>query len=75
MWKPHQEHEINQALIRLNDVLCMYERATGRQSVLILREQGGWEHRSVSGKPDVPNDIPDTMLMAIITKDEGSGGF
>jgi len=59
----HSDNEVNRALVRLNDALCTYERNTGIESVLILREQRGWFHRSVSGKPNVPDDIPDDMLM------------
>lgn len=47
----HPSDDVRQALIKLNDALCTWERATGRQSVLILREQGGFQHRSMSGKP------------------------
>ncbi len=66
MWTPHPDPEVNQALIRLNDALCTWERATGRTSVLIIREEGGWTHRSMSGKPDVPLDVGDQQLLATI---------
>jgi hypothetical protein len=58
----HPDREVQNALIRLNDALCSWERATGRQSVLILREQGGFIHRSASGKPGIPDDIEDEIL-------------
>lgn len=58
----HPDREVQQALVRLNDALCSWERSTGRNSILILREQGGFEHRSASGKPTVPNDIEDQYL-------------
>jgi hypothetical protein len=57
---------VRQALIRLNDALCTWERGTGRQSVLILREQGGFERRSMSGKPGVPADVTDEQLMGML---------
>jgi len=57
MWTKHPDGDVTQALIRLNDALCTYERATGRQSVLIIREEGGWSHRSMSGKPDGPSKL------------------
>lgn len=63
MFPEHPDHEVQSALIRLNDALCSWERETGRQSVLILREQGGYEHRSCSGKPGVPGDVSDADLM------------
>lgn len=62
----HPDREVNQALIRLNDALCSWERATGRQSVLILREEGGFVYRTQSGKPSVPDDIEDSMLLSMI---------
>jgi len=62
----HPDREVQSAIIRLNDALCMWERATSRESVLIIREQGGFEHRSVSGKPGVPPDVPDDDLFNIV---------
>jgi len=66
MWAEHPDKEVNKALIRLNDSLCTWERATDRQSVLIIREEGGWSHRSMSGKPGVPDDVPDEQLLKSI---------
>lgn len=62
----HPDNDVQQALIRLDDALCSWERNTGRESVLILREVGGFVHRAVSGKPDVPEDIPDVELVCNI---------
>lgn len=58
----HPSERVQAALIRLNDEICSWERSTGRQSILILREQGGFEHRSASGKPNIPDDIEDELL-------------
>lgn len=58
----HPDPAVNQALIQLADALCTWERGTGRQSVLILREQGGFEFRAQSGKPSINKDIPDALL-------------
>lgn len=58
----HPNDNVRQALIRLSDAPCEWERMTGRQSILILREQGGFQYRAMSGKPDVPEDIPDADL-------------
>jgi hypothetical protein len=55
----HPDEEVGKALIRLNDALCAWERATGRESVLILREEGGFVHRSINGKPE---HIPDVCV-------------
>lgn len=62
----HPDREVQQALVRLNDALCSWERSTGRQSVLILREQGGFELRTASGKPTIPEDIPDETLWQML---------
>lgn len=62
----HLDENVQKAIIRLNDALCTWERATFRESVLIIREQGGFVHRSVSGKPNVPEDITDEQLFALI---------
>ncbi len=66
-YQEHPDPEVRAAIIRLNDALCMWERGTSRESVLIIREQGGFVHRSVSGKPNVPDDITDDQLMNIVT--------
>lgn len=42
----HPDREVQAAIVRLNDALCKWERSTGRQSVMILREQGNFVHRS-----------------------------
>ena len=62
----HPDPDVRQALIRLSDALCTWERSTGRESVLILREAGGFVYRAVSGKPGIPDDIPDSDLMKTI---------
>jgi len=62
----HPDPEVRQALVRLTDALCTWERNTGRESVLILREVDGFVYRAVNGKPDVPNDIEDAQLMKLI---------
>lgn len=62
----HESSEVQQALVRLNDALCTWERNTGRESVLILREEGGYEHRSVSGKPVQLPDVTDEQLMEMV---------
>ena len=60
----HPDREVRSALVRLNDTLCSWERTTGRESILIVREQG-FCHRAVSGKPvpDGMNDVPDDQLI------------
>ena len=65
-YQQHVDSEVRQALVKLCDSLCRWERNTGRESILILREQG-FCFRAISGKPDVPEDIPDIQLIGMIT--------
>jgi hypothetical protein len=62
----HPDVEVNQALINLADRLCQWERSTGRQSILIIKEQGGYERIYVSGKPinDPPKDLKPLFKLA-----------
>lgn len=62
----HPDKEVERALVRLNDALCSWERSTSRESVLILKEVGGFVHRSVSGKPVPSDDISDARLFALV---------
>lgn len=64
----HPDLEVRKALIRLCDALCTWERATGQESVLILREQRGFQFRAQSGKP-IPrsnDDVSDSMLFNLL---------
>jgi len=49
----HIDQECESALVRLNDTLCSFERATGREYTLILVPETPDEkiHMSQSGKP------------------------
>lgn len=60
----HIDRDVQSAITRLNDALCSWERATGIESVLIIRGIG-FCHRSVSGKPvsDGMNDLTDHELI------------
>jgi len=62
----HPDKEVEAAIIRLSDALCQWERATGRQSVLIVRESGGFVYRAMSGKPGIPDDVADQQLTELI---------
>ena len=61
----HPDPDIRQAIVRLSDALCTWERSTGRRSVFIVRE-GRFVYRALDGKPDVNHDIPDSDLMKMI---------
>ncbi len=41
MMQTHPDPDVQQAIIRLCDALCSWERSTGRQNVLIVRENNG----------------------------------
>ncbi len=53
----HIDERCELALIRLNDALCSFERATGREYTLILVPESADEkiHMSQSGKPLPPD--------------------
>ena len=55
--KWHIDQGCESALVRLNDALCSFERATGREYTLILVPETPDEriHMSQSGKPLPPN--------------------
>lgn len=71
-WSPHPDEDVQKALVALSDALCTWERATSRESVLILREQGGFVYRAQSGKPGIPDDIPDEQFLMMV---EGAPSF
>lgn len=62
----HPDQEVQAAITRLCDALCTWERATGRMSVFILTEQGGFKFRAMDGKPGIPDDVSDGHLLAQI---------
>lgn len=63
----HRDERINDAIIKLSDALCEYERSTGIESILIIREHN-FVYRATSGK--LVNDaiISDKMLIDMITE-------
>ncbi len=70
MW--HKDSKCEQALIRLNDALCTWERDTGRESTLILVPESPDEPivMSQSGKP-LPENFritPKEMLALAMTR-------
>jgi len=74
IWHIDQGCEL--ALIRLNDALCSFERATGREYTLILVPETLNEkiHMSQSGKPLPPNSdmSPEEILAMALKKREKS---
>ncbi len=61
----HPNPEVKRAIVQLCDALCTCERATGNESVLIIREAGGFEFRAAGGKP-IASDVTDEQLFGMI---------
>jgi hypothetical protein len=61
----HYDTRVEDALVKLRDALCSWERATGSESVLILRERD-FVTRAVNGKPVDAPDITDEELFKIL---------
>ncbi len=59
----HLNENVRRAVTALADALCEWERMSGIQSVLIIREQGDFSFRAQSGKPGIPEDVTDAMLL------------
>lgn len=72
----HMDKEVNSALIRLLDALCEFERASGRDSTLILVPHDGSEKVIVAqgGKPLPPpftsNYVEQILEMALGARGE-----
>jgi len=63
----HKDPDVEQALIRLNDALCSWERATGRESTLLLIPHNSDEKIviSQSGKPlPLDSDLEPELMLA-----------
>lgn len=67
--REHPCPEVQRAIADLDAALCEWERNAGLQSALVIREQGGFCHRSVAGKPFVRNDVSDERLFAVLGLD------
>lgn len=67
-WEQHPDEDVRAAIVKLCDALCTWERNTGRNSVLILREDHGFEFRAQSGKPGIPHGISDATLLSQFVK-------
>lgn len=59
----HTNRDIRQAITTLCDALCSYERITGIESILIVRQDDDFVFRADCGKPGISNDITDEMLL------------
>ena len=73
-YQNHPDPAVQKEIIALSDALCQHERATGIESVIIVRDSTGFVYRAVNGKPGIPGDIPDQnffdMIAATLEKPE-----
>jgi len=60
----HPCNAVQEAIDKLDAALCDWERDTSRKSVVIIREEGGFVHRTANGRPDIPDDITDCEALA-----------
>lgn len=51
MYRYDKDKGIDQALLNLDDAICSFERSTGIEFSLVLKDSRGFQHRSSSGKP------------------------
>lgn len=58
----HPDPEVRAAALRLLDALCMWERATSRHNVVIIKDSIGCGYRSFDGGP-VPEDVSDAHVL------------
>jgi len=58
----HPSDEVRAAAIRLMDALTTWNRNTGRENVVIIKDTVGCEIRALSGAP-APADISDAQLL------------
>lgn len=66
MFSVHPSPEVQRAIVALADALCTHERCTGRQSVVIIREEAGFGLRLMSGKPIADDDVTDERVLATV---------
>lgn len=58
----HPSEEVRAAAIRLMDALSMWNRSTGRENVVIIKDSIGCEYRALSGSPP-PDEISDQHML------------
>jgi len=62
----HPDEEVRKAILRLTDALCSWERNTGIENILIIRE-AEFKYRALNGKPIMNHvETSDKELMNFI---------
>ncbi|MBI4652239.1 hypothetical protein HY745_13395 [Candidatus Desantisbacteria bacterium] len=70
----HENEDIQNALIKLTDALCSWERVTGIDSVLILRDTTGFNYRAINGKTEEANSwMSDLELLSFLYPNNEGG--
>ena len=62
----HKDERINRLITELTDELCQHERMTGIENVLIIKDKAGFSFRALSGKPNIPANMPDENLLQMV---------
>jgi len=65
-YQEHVDPEVQSAIVRLDCALRKWERRVSRQSIVIIREQEGFVHRSISGHSGVSESISDEQLISVL---------
>lgn len=63
MLEHHPSPEVRKGLLALLDALCSWERSTGRENLLIVKDSIGCEYRSISGSGDLPKHTGDHAML------------
>lgn len=80
MGQYHKDEKVEQALIKLNDEICSWERSTSREVLLMVIPFNGDEkiHISMNGKPMEPKLVESvgvhSLLERAMKEREKSGG-
>jgi hypothetical protein len=60
----HPSEPVRIALLNLLDALCSFERSTGHENLVIVKDSTGCQYRSLSGAP-VPYHTGDHTLLEL----------
>jgi len=60
----HPSPDVRKGLLALLDALCSWERSTGREYLLIVKDAGGYGYRSLTGSP-IPEHTGDHTALEL----------
>lgn len=58
----HPSPDVQAAIVQLTDALIQWNRSTGRDNLVIIRDTVGAEYRALSGAP-IPDDLTDAHVL------------